>query len=176
MLEDDPSIRINPNSGNPRSLSLITSTDSSNTSSSPIHGDLNIGTEHTSPVSASSLNALPSSSSLGTVVVVDEKAELGKTFQQAVSAHQWGVADSLIPLADRQRLNDGLCIVLDSVWFLTTDHDISFATQLMEKLVRFGADDFSRAALRTSFLASCVSACRSRSMSLADTVTIMGQR
>lgn len=105
-----------------------------------------------------------------------EKAGLGRTFQHAVSAHEWAFAESLIPFSDRQRLNDGLCVVLDSIWFLPTQQEVSDATRLIERLVEFGADDFSRAALRTSFLASCVSACRSRAMSLADTVTVMAQR
>eukprot|EP00249_Psilotum_nudum_P024288 c29144_g1_i2 orf=413-2317(-) len=105
-----------------------------------------------------------------------EKAELGRAFQLAVSAHDWALAESFIPLADTQRLNDGLCVALDSVWFLSTDHELESAIRLIEKLVHVGADDFSRAALRTSFLASCVSACRSRTMGLADTVTVMAQR
>lgn len=105
-----------------------------------------------------------------------ERTELGRSFQQAVSAHQWGFAETLVPLFDRQRLNDGLCVVLDSVWFLATQQEVSNAIVLIEKLVKSGADDFPRATLRTSFLASCVSACRSRAMSLADTVTVMAQR
>lgn len=104
------------------------------------------------------------------------KAELGRTFQTAVSSHDWALAESLIPLADTQRLNDALCIALDSIWFLSTQQELAGVTRLIEKLIRMGARDFTRAALRTSFLASCVSACRSRTMSLADTVTLMAQR
>ncbi|CAM6015416.1 unnamed protein product [Sphagnum balticum] len=77
---------------------------------------------------------------------------------------------------DSQRLNDGLCIALDSIWFLSTTQELAAASQLIEKLILAGAHDFTRAALRTSFLASCVSACRSRTMTLADTVTVMAQR
>jgi len=44
--------------------------------------------------------------------------ELGRSFQMAVSVHDWALAESLIPLADPQRLNDGLCIAVDSIWFL----------------------------------------------------------
>ncbi|KAH8938675.1 hypothetical protein BDL97_16G096300 [Sphagnum fallax] len=77
---------------------------------------------------------------------------------------------------DSQRLNDGLCIALDSIWFLSTTQELAAASQLIKKLILAGAHDFTRAALRTSFLASCVSACRSRTMTLADTVTVMAQR
>lgn len=105
-----------------------------------------------------------------------DKAEIGRSFQLAVSTHDWPMAESFIPLADSQRLNDGLCIALDSVWFLSTKEELSAVTRLIEKLLEAGAQDFTRAALRTSFLASCVSACRSRTMSLADTVTVMAQR
>ncbi|KAJ7530658.1 hypothetical protein O6H91_14G013000 [Diphasiastrum complanatum] len=105
-----------------------------------------------------------------------DKADLARNFQQAVSVHDWAAAESYIPMADSQRLNDGLCVALDSVWFLSTQQDLSAAMRLIEKLIEAGAQDFTRAALRTSFLASCVSACRSRTMSLADTVTVMAQR
>lgn len=105
-----------------------------------------------------------------------DKQDLGRSFQLAVSAHDWLLAESFIPLADSQRLNDGLCIALDSVWFLSTTQELAAATRLIERLISAGASDFTRAALRTSFLASCVSACRSRTMSLADTVTVMAQR
>lgn len=47
-----------------------------------------------------------------------DHVELGRSFQMAVSVHDWALAESLIPLADPQRLNDGLCIALDSIWFL----------------------------------------------------------
>lgn len=50
--------------------------------------------------------------------VKKDHIELGKSFQMAVSAHDWALAESYIPLADPQRLNDGLCIALDSIWFL----------------------------------------------------------
>ena len=100
-----------------------------------------------------------------------DKVEIGRSFQLAVGAHEWNLAESLIPLADVQRLN-----ALDSVWFLCTHDELDGATKLIEKLVEAGAQDFTRAALRTSFLASCVSACRSRTMSLSDTVTVMAQR
>ncbi|KAG0584622.1 hypothetical protein KC19_3G223400 [Ceratodon purpureus] len=110
------------------------------------------------------------------VSVKKDHVELGRSFQMAVSVHDWALAESIVPLADPQRLNDGLCIALDSIWFLSTTQELAAATRLIERLILAGAHDFTRAALRTSFLASCVSACRSRTMSLADTVTVMAQR
>lgn len=37
-----------------------------------------------------------------------DHVELGRSFQMAVSVHDWTLAESLVPLADPQRLNDGL--------------------------------------------------------------------
>ena len=79
-------------------------------------------------------------------------------------------------MADPQTLNDVLCIALDSIWFLTSRLDVNHITDLIRKIVASGAHDFTRAVLRTSFLASCVSACRSKTMNLADAVNIMAQR
>ncbi|CAK9215628.1 unnamed protein product [Sphagnum troendelagicum] len=103
---------------------------------------------------------------------------LARSFQLAVSAHDWVVAESLVPFffADAHRLNDALCIALDSIWFLSTTQELAAASELIERLIAAGAHDFTRATLRTSFLASCVSACRSRTINLADTVTVMAQR
>ncbi|RWR96701.1 ankyrin repeat protein SKIP35 [Cinnamomum micranthum f. kanehirae] len=105
-----------------------------------------------------------------------DRIELGRMFQGAVSSHDWELAESLILLADPQTLNDALCISLDSIWFLSTQEELYGITGLIKKIISNGAYDFTRAALRTSFLASCVSACQSRTMSLADTVTVMAQR
>lgn len=105
-----------------------------------------------------------------------DRIELGRMFQSAVSSHDWELAESLIQLADPQTLNDVLCITLDSIWFLGTQQELDGITGLTKKIIANGAYDFTRATLRTSFLASCVSACQSRTMSLADTVTIMAQR
>lgn len=105
-----------------------------------------------------------------------DRLELGRLFQGAVSTHDWELAESLILLADPQTLNDALCIALDSIWFLSTQQELYGITGLIKKVIASGAYDFTRAALRTSFLASCVSACQSRTMSLADTVTVMAQR
>ncbi|XP_048325145.2 ankyrin repeat protein SKIP35 [Ziziphus jujuba] len=105
-----------------------------------------------------------------------DRIELGRLFQGAVSSHDWELAESLILLADPQTLNDALCITLDSIWFLSTQQELLGITGLIKKIIANGAYDFTRAALRTSFLASCVSACQSRTMSLADTVTVMAQR
>ncbi|KAK9139007.1 hypothetical protein Sjap_009601 [Stephania japonica] len=105
-----------------------------------------------------------------------ERIELGRMFQNALSSHDWELAENLIFLADPQTLNDALCMSLDSIWFLTTQEELRGVTVLIKKIISNGAYDFTRAALRTSFLASCVSACQSRTMSLADTVTVMAQR
>lgn len=105
-----------------------------------------------------------------------DRIELGKLFQSAVSSHDWDLAESLILLADLATLNDFLCISLDSIWFICTHEELYGITGLIKKIVANGANDFTRAALRTSFLASCVSACQSRTMSLADTVSVMAQR
>ncbi|WRX24220.1 hypothetical protein QQP08_016707 [Theobroma cacao] len=105
-----------------------------------------------------------------------DRIELGQLFQGAVSSHDWELAESLILLADPQTLNDALCVTLDAIWFLSTQQELYGITGLIKKIIANGAYDFTRAALRTSFLASCVSACQSRTMSLADTVTVMAQR
>jgi hypothetical protein len=52
------------------------------------------------------------------IVLNQDNIEIGRSFQLAVSSHDWVLAESFIPLADSQRLNDGLCIALDSIWFL----------------------------------------------------------
>lgn len=105
-----------------------------------------------------------------------DRIELGRMFQAAVSCRDWELAESLILLADPQTLNDSLCISLDSVWFLSTEEELFGITGIIKKVIANGAYDFTRAALRTSFLASCVSACQSRTMSLADTVSVMAER
>ncbi|RRT40626.1 hypothetical protein B296_00040849 [Ensete ventricosum] len=105
-----------------------------------------------------------------------ERIELGRLFQGAVSSQDLELAENLILLADPQTLNDMLCIALDSIWFLTTRQELNGITGLIKNIVANGANDFTRAALRTSFLASCVSACQSKTMSLADTVGIMAHR
>ncbi|KAL0359310.1 UNVERIFIED_CONTAM: Ankyrin repeat protein SKIP35 [Sesamum angustifolium] len=105
-----------------------------------------------------------------------DRIELGRLFQGAVCSHDWELAESLIFLADPQTLNDALCISLDSIWFLSTQQEFYGITGIINKIIAHGAYDFTRAALRTSFLASCVSACQSQTMSLADTVTMMSQR
>uniref|UniRef100_A0A6M2FAS1 Ankyrin repeat protein SKIP35 n=1 Tax=Populus davidiana TaxID=266767 RepID=A0A6M2FAS1_9ROSI len=105
-----------------------------------------------------------------------DRIELGRMFQSAVSCHDWEPAESLILLADAQTLNDALCITLDSIWFLSTQQELDGITGLIKKIIANGAYDFTRAALRTSFLASCVSACQSQTMHLEDTVNVMAQR
>ncbi|KAL5056699.1 hypothetical protein RYX36_037381 [Vicia faba] len=105
-----------------------------------------------------------------------DRVELGRLLQTAVSSHNWEFAESLILVADPQTLNDALCITLDSIWFLTTDLQLNGITLFIRKIIANGAYDFTRATLRTSFLASCVSACQSRTMTLVDTITVMAQR
>ncbi|OIV89275.1 hypothetical protein TanjilG_23735 [Lupinus angustifolius] len=105
-----------------------------------------------------------------------DRIELGRLFQGALSSYDWDLAESLILVADPQTLNDVLCITLDSIWFLTTELELNGITGFMAKIIANGAYDFTRAALRTSFLASCVSACQSRTMSLADSVNLMAHR
>lgn len=105
-----------------------------------------------------------------------DRIELGRLFQGAVSSQDWELSERLIQLADLQTLNDLLCISLDSIWFLSTEHELRGITGLIAKIICHGAHDYTRATLRTSFLASCVSSCQSRTVSLADTVTVMAQR
>lgn len=105
-----------------------------------------------------------------------DRIELGRLFQGAVSSQDWQLSERLIHLADPQTLNDLLCISLDSIWFLSTEHELRGITELITKIICHGAHDYTRATLRTSFLASCVSSCQSRTVSLADTVTVMAQR
>lgn len=105
-----------------------------------------------------------------------ERIRLGQLFRGAVSSRDWGLAESLTPLADAQALNDLLCLGLDAIWFLTTREELQGLTGLIKTIVANGASDFVRAVLRTSFLASCVSACLSRTTSLADRVNVMAQR
>ncbi|KAG0497273.1 hypothetical protein HPP92_001964 [Vanilla planifolia] len=105
-----------------------------------------------------------------------ERIEHGRSFQEAVSSHDWDFAQRLIMGVDLQILNDALCIALDSIWFLTTRNELNGITHLMKLIITNGARDFTRAILRTSFLASCVSACQSSRMSTSDTQAIMAQR
>uniref|UniRef100_A0A1J3GKY7 Ankyrin repeat protein SKIP35 n=1 Tax=Noccaea caerulescens TaxID=107243 RepID=A0A1J3GKY7_NOCCA len=105
-----------------------------------------------------------------------DRIELGRLFQSAISSQDWEISERLIQLADLQTLNDLLCISLDSIWFLRTEHELRGITGLISQIVCHGAHDYTRATLRTSFLASCVSSCQSRTLSLADTVTVMAQR
>ncbi|KAJ1425221.1 ankyrin repeat protein SKIP35 isoform X1 [Sesbania bispinosa] len=102
-----------------------------------------------------------------------DRIKLGQLFQGAMSSHNWELAVSLILVADPQTLNDALCVTLDSIWFLSSELELNGITGFIKKIIANGAYDFTRVALRTSFLASCVSACQSRTMSLADTVTVM---
>lgn len=105
-----------------------------------------------------------------------DRVKLCRQFQGAVSTYNWELAESLIMPVDPPTLNDELCIALDSVWFLGTHQELEGVTDLIKKIISNGAHDFARAAMRTSFLASCVSACQQPSMSSVDTVAMMAQR
>lgn len=105
-----------------------------------------------------------------------ERIELGRKFQEAVSTFDWDAARRLITGVDTQILNDALCIALDSIWFLSTRQELNGIIQLINLVISNGAHDFTRAVLRTSFLASCVSACKSSKMSSSDSQTIMAYR
>ncbi|KAL4182267.1 hypothetical protein AMTRI_Chr12g241650 [Amborella trichopoda] len=94
-----------------------------------------------------------------------EMHALGRKFQTAVSFHNWESAERLIPLADMARLNDAVCIPLDSIWFFSTESELHGIIGLIRTFISNGANDFTRAALRPSFLASCVPAWRSLTIS-----------
>jgi hypothetical protein len=105
-----------------------------------------------------------------------DRVELGRSFQRAVSSHDWKSAEELVEMADVHGLNDVLCVAVDAIWFLSDREELHAVVALIRRIVSEGAKDFTRAALRTSFLASCVSACRGRATSLADAVSLMGQK
>ncbi|CAD6257764.1 unnamed protein product [Miscanthus lutarioriparius] len=105
-----------------------------------------------------------------------DRVELCRSFQHAVSSHDWETAEGLVGMADAQGLNDVLCVAVDAIWFLSDKDELLAIVGLIRRIVSEGVKDFTRAALRTSFLASCVSACRGRSTSLADAVSFMGQK
>lgn len=105
-----------------------------------------------------------------------DRIEFGCMLQGALCSHDWERAEFLILLADPQTLNDALCISLDSIWFSNTQEELDMVIGIAKKIISNGAYDFTRAALRNSFLASCVFACRSQTMNLTDTVPVMAQR
>ena len=98
------------------------------------------------------------------------------SFADCSSSQDWESAEGLVGKADTQGLNDVLCVAVDAVWFFSGRDELYAVVGLIKRIVSEGAKDFTRAALRTSFLASCVSACRGRSTSLADAVSFMGQK
>ena len=93
-----------------------------------------------------------------------------------MSSHDWESAEGLVGMADAQGLNDVLCVAVDAIWFLSDRDELLAIVGLIKRVVSEGAKDFTCATLQTSFLASCVSACRGRSTSLADAVSFMGQK
>ncbi|KAK6161603.1 hypothetical protein DH2020_004984 [Rehmannia glutinosa] len=72
-----------------------------------------------------------------------DRIELGRLFQGAVSSLDWELAESLILLADSQTLNDVLCISLDSIWFLHTQQELYGITRMIKMIIANGAYDFT---------------------------------
>jgi hypothetical protein len=103
--------------------------------------------------------------------------DFGHSLQLLLFSRQWGLAESLVALADQQSLLDyGLSVALDAIWFLRTKEDLEGLNGLIAKIVASGAKDFARAILRTSLLASCVAACQSKAISVGDSKEIVANR
>jgi hypothetical protein len=110
---------------------------------------------------------------------IDEHGQIdfGHSLQLVLFSRQWGLAESLVALADHQLMLDyGLSVALDAIWFLRTEQDLQGLNHLIGKIVESGAKDFARAILRTSLLASCVVACQSKALTLGDSKEIIAQR
>uniref|UniRef100_N1QV12 Ankyrin repeat protein SKIP35 n=1 Tax=Aegilops tauschii TaxID=37682 RepID=N1QV12_AEGTA len=105
-----------------------------------------------------------------------DRIELSRLFQHAVSSHDWECTDGFLGKVDAHGFNDVLCMAVDAIWFLSDKEELYAIVSLIKRIVSAGVNDFTCAALRTSFLASCVSACRGRTTSLADAVNFMGQK
>ncbi|KAF8653119.1 hypothetical protein HU200_062562 [Digitaria exilis] len=103
--------------------------------------------------------------------------DFGHSLQLLLFSRQWGLAESLVALADQQSMLDyGLSVALDAIWFLRTKQDLEGLNGLIAKIVASGAKDFARAILRTSLLASCVAACQSKAISVGDSKDIVAER
>jgi hypothetical protein len=103
--------------------------------------------------------------------------DFGHSLQLLLFSRQWGLAESLVALADQQSLLDyGLSVALDAIWFLRMKQDLEGLNGLIAKIVASGAKDFARAILRTSLLASCVAACQSKAISVDDSMEIVADR
>lgn len=103
--------------------------------------------------------------------------DFSHSLQLVLFSRQWGLAESLIALADQQSMLDyGLSIALDAIWFLRTKQDLEGINCLISKIVASGAKDFARAILRTSLLASCIAACQSRALAVGDSKEIVAER
>lgn len=103
--------------------------------------------------------------------------DFGHSLQLVLFSRQWGLAESLVALADQQSMLDyGLSVALDAIWFLRTKQDLEGMNCLILKIVSSGAKDFARAILRTSLLASCIAACQSRALSVGDSKEIVAER
>ncbi|WVZ74983.1 hypothetical protein U9M48_023095 [Paspalum notatum var. saurae] len=73
-------------------------------------------------------------------------------------------------------LDYGLSVSLDAIWFLRTKQDLEGLNSLIAKIVTSGAKDFARAILRTSLLASCVAACKSKAITVDNSKDIVTER
>lgn len=105
------------------------------------------------------------------------RVDFGHSLQLVLFSRQWGLAESLVALADHQLMLDyGLSVTLDVIWFLRTKEDLEGLNRLIAKIVASGAKDFARAILRTSLLASCVVACQSKTLASGDSKEIIAQR
>ncbi|XP_062223046.1 ankyrin repeat protein SKIP35-like [Phragmites australis] len=103
--------------------------------------------------------------------------DFGHSLQLVLFSRQWGLAESLVALADQQSMLDyGLSVALDAIWFLRTKQDLEGLNRLISKIVASGAKDFARAILRTSLLASCVAACQSKALIVGDSKEIVAER
>ncbi|KAF8693474.1 hypothetical protein HU200_038871 [Digitaria exilis] len=103
--------------------------------------------------------------------------DFGHSLQLLLFSRQWGLAESLVALADQQSMLDyGLSVALDAIWFLRTKQDLEGLNGLVAKIVASGAKDFARAILRTSLLASCVAGCQSKAISVGDSKDIVAKR
>jgi hypothetical protein len=110
---------------------------------------------------------------------LDEHAQVSfsNSLQLVLFSRQWGLAESLVALADQQSMLDsGLSIALDAIWFLRTKQDLEGLRCFISKIVESGAKDFARAMLRTSLLGSCISACQSKALTVGHTKEIVAER
>ncbi|KAH0464205.1 hypothetical protein IEQ34_006991 [Dendrobium chrysotoxum] len=104
------------------------------------------------------------------------RIELGLMFQEAMRSQDWERAESLFLSAELQNRNDFLCKALEFIWFLKSRHELDEITSLIKMIVSNGAGNFTKALVRSSFLAACLSLHGSLTMSLESSPAIMIQR